>query len=459
MRLSTPVSGTPTAAADAHGSTIHLWIVNTFVAVLLYAGAFYCYLAQPLWYRALIIEDGIGEYLTVTLYLAAAVFLALHIIDRKGRCFGHLLLLACFIFMAGEEISWGQRIFGIATPASWAAINYQQELSVHNLVRINRYMNLMAWLILLWAATTPWLPRYRWYRWLDNSIGIPAAKGYQFPLFLLAVHFINSKPFFYGAELGELLTAVAFFAYASAHWPASQSYAIAVSSGASALTLAGAIALSIAYPQDGAFRTLRLADNYAYNKLCWQAASLYEMLQTRTERLASMTYSPHHATISYARMLRYAGDEPARRELLERWSEKLSTVGGAMNQAIFLEQLGDVYLHLHDARADEHYARALTLQRERADDEGASVLSRYRAFIRIINLEAKRGDLQAADAAYAQILKLGLDVAQVKRLKNQLAEYRTAKETGAHPLTLTPTRKESWGTLGSEPVGDCTLRS
>jgi hypothetical protein len=45
----------------------------------------------------------------------------------------YLGLALIYFFIAGEEISWGQRIFHIATPASWAAQNTQGETNLHNL--------------------------------------------------------------------------------------------------------------------------------------------------------------------------------------------------------------------------------------------------------------------------------------------------------------------------------------
>jgi hypothetical protein len=38
-----------------------------------------------------------------------------------------------FFFGAGEEISWGQRIFGFKTPQALAQVNKQDELNLHNL--------------------------------------------------------------------------------------------------------------------------------------------------------------------------------------------------------------------------------------------------------------------------------------------------------------------------------------
>ena len=44
-----------------------------------------------------------------------------------------LILGIMFLFGAGEEISWGQRIFDIPTPGGYKALNAQKELSIHNL--------------------------------------------------------------------------------------------------------------------------------------------------------------------------------------------------------------------------------------------------------------------------------------------------------------------------------------
>ena len=37
------------------------------------------------------------------------------------------------VFAAGEEISWGQRIFGFATPDLLMTLNEQKEFTVHNI--------------------------------------------------------------------------------------------------------------------------------------------------------------------------------------------------------------------------------------------------------------------------------------------------------------------------------------
>lgn len=45
----------------------------------------------------------------------------------------YLGLVLLFFFGAGEEISWGQRIFGFKTPEPLAQVNKQDELNLHNL--------------------------------------------------------------------------------------------------------------------------------------------------------------------------------------------------------------------------------------------------------------------------------------------------------------------------------------
>lgn len=59
---------------------------------------------------------------------------------------------ALFFFGFGEEISWGQRIYGLETPASIAAVNEQQELNIHNLSLFN-FINTTTLFAVLWLVT------------------------------------------------------------------------------------------------------------------------------------------------------------------------------------------------------------------------------------------------------------------------------------------------------------------
>ncbi|NVE95499.1 hypothetical protein [Altererythrobacter lutimaris] len=83
-------------------------------------------------------EDGPIEWLTVLIYLTAfplAMVLAAKLVRQKLKAHGVLvgILAFGFFFIGMEEISWGQRVLGIATPDGLAEINRQQELNLHNL--------------------------------------------------------------------------------------------------------------------------------------------------------------------------------------------------------------------------------------------------------------------------------------------------------------------------------------
>ncbi len=87
-------------------------------------------------------EDGPIEWLQVIILLATAGFFGLAAIrlwHRGARLVPVALLIAVVgaIGVAGEEISWGQRLFGFATPAELEGINYQGEANLHNIVALD----------------------------------------------------------------------------------------------------------------------------------------------------------------------------------------------------------------------------------------------------------------------------------------------------------------------------------
>ena len=84
-------------------------------------------------------EDGILEWLTVSilLFCAGLCFRRFYCL-KSFRSTPFLLSLIfiglAFIFCAGEELSWGQRIFSIETPDWLKEKNQQHEINLHNLV-------------------------------------------------------------------------------------------------------------------------------------------------------------------------------------------------------------------------------------------------------------------------------------------------------------------------------------
>ncbi len=88
---------------------------------------------SPWQYRLAAAEDGVIENLTAAAYVLAALALSAAAFGRQG--FPRLALAALAVGMAvlaGEEISWGQRLLGYATP-DFLSQNIQEEANLHNL--------------------------------------------------------------------------------------------------------------------------------------------------------------------------------------------------------------------------------------------------------------------------------------------------------------------------------------
>jgi len=103
------------------------------------------YFQWPNCYFKLGAEDDLGENLTSAFYFLAGFLLLGRCIARMRRNESHLgrevlpiLLGLFFVFVGGEEISWGQRLMGIATPELVSEHNLQNELTLHNLKFFDR---------------------------------------------------------------------------------------------------------------------------------------------------------------------------------------------------------------------------------------------------------------------------------------------------------------------------------
>jgi hypothetical protein len=101
-------------------------------------------------------EDGVIESIgALALFLTAAAFGALAWRTRAQRRPALAVLVVAglavvFFVGAGEEISWGQRILDIATPASLSEINEQQETNLHNIGPVKTLAE--ATFLLLWVG-------------------------------------------------------------------------------------------------------------------------------------------------------------------------------------------------------------------------------------------------------------------------------------------------------------------
>ena len=151
--------------------------------------------AAPSTFQALAREDYWVENLTaVWLLLAGLMLLVTALLERKifQRCV-YILGGMAMVFAAGEEISWGQRIFGFATPDFLMHLNYQKEFNVHNIFNILfDFIYLNGTLILCMVTSAAFFCRK------DRLSGIPL------PSILLMLGFLMVISYEPGTNLKEI---------------------------------------------------------------------------------------------------------------------------------------------------------------------------------------------------------------------------------------------------------------
>ena len=100
-------------------------------------------------------KEGVFEQVTFVAELAAAIFLA--IAARRswgqGRTLAALYAAGALILFVGgmEEIGWGQQLLHFSTPERWAAMNHQQETTLHNLLSGDSLSSSARWIAYAFA--------------------------------------------------------------------------------------------------------------------------------------------------------------------------------------------------------------------------------------------------------------------------------------------------------------------
>ncbi len=119
-----------------------------FVAPLLLipAVALLWWVDRPL-LHSLAEEDGVFEWAQVALFvLGAGMALTLSPrlsgMDRRGAAALYLVLAAGLLFIAGEELAWGQRLLHFDTPEVLASVNEKGEVSIHNIGSIEEWFTM-----------------------------------------------------------------------------------------------------------------------------------------------------------------------------------------------------------------------------------------------------------------------------------------------------------------------------
>ena len=153
------------------------------------------------------VEDGFVEWMT-SIALFIAFLYGVRRFFRSRERFGWqgkailIFVAVVALFGAGEEISWGQRVFGIETPETIRARNAQEEFNLHNLtfewrgetIKINRLVfgrGMTLALITYLLIMGPLYRRREGFRRFIDSRAIPMATTTQTVAYIAIVAIVE----------------------------------------------------------------------------------------------------------------------------------------------------------------------------------------------------------------------------------------------------------------------------
>jgi hypothetical protein len=116
----------------------------------------------------LTLEDHLYEWFGFwTVFLASVFFFIAFFVDKRGndlflfktpRNIFYLFLGLLLFFLAGEEITWGQRVFNFQTSALMNEANAQNEQNIHNLAVFSGIFNMDHLFTLFWMVYCVLIP-------------------------------------------------------------------------------------------------------------------------------------------------------------------------------------------------------------------------------------------------------------------------------------------------------------
>ena len=168
-------------------------------------------------------EDGFAEYGTAILLLSSSILLFSRFITlfkSKNTLWkvGIFLIATIFLFGAGEEISWGQRIFNVESSEYFLENNAQGETNLHNMVvdgkKVNKiiFSQLLTLVLVIYLIIAPLLYRkFEAIKNLANLFAVPIVKWQHTIAFLVSTGLVALIPSDRKWELYELAFGVIFF--------------------------------------------------------------------------------------------------------------------------------------------------------------------------------------------------------------------------------------------------------
>lgn len=183
-------------------SPIHADRALLAAIALVLAVSFAVHLWDPAYFAAVYaFEDGLVEYGTAVFLLAASGVLVSNALSLRARGLPLAAVLTAiygllFFFGAGEEVSWGQRIFDWESGEFFQENNKQMETNFHNLVIGGTHLTKTVFgsgltaAILLYLIALPLLyPRVGFVRRLADRLAVPVP-GLRHTLFAVGASLV-----------------------------------------------------------------------------------------------------------------------------------------------------------------------------------------------------------------------------------------------------------------------------
>jgi hypothetical protein len=145
------------------------------------------------------VEDGLIEWLTVLALISTMVICFYRTWKLRKHAKPLFLIMTflfglAFLFGAGEEISWGQRLFNVESPEFFKQYNAQGETNLHNTIINDTKINKLVFgkgiglLLLFYMAV--FIPLYRYrasFKKRVDQFAIPIATNYQIAAYVITL--------------------------------------------------------------------------------------------------------------------------------------------------------------------------------------------------------------------------------------------------------------------------------
>ena len=187
-------------------------LANVLVACVA-AAAWALQATDPTLYYLSVQEDELVEWASFWSFAAAGALYLRHAFADPFTWRGDwcsLALAAFCLFVALEEISWGQRLLGYRPPEYFLAANFQQELNLHNVVATDLRKLALRAVIFGYGVALPLVMLAPVVRRHLDRLGIVAPPARLIPAFLAAGILQLTYPVKFTGEWVELMLGLCF---------------------------------------------------------------------------------------------------------------------------------------------------------------------------------------------------------------------------------------------------------